>query len=144
LSLSDEAKDLLVWAYLGEIGGEAYFKALGDDPTFRALAALERDTARRVRGVLNQLDIKVPRGRIKRAREATPRLIPEGKDWAWFLAHGMDSIDQALAEFARLGDLAPECREIADQLIVHELAIKSVMQTGALDAVTVLLPRGVL
>ena len=131
--LPQEAVDLLKWAYLGEVGGEAWFAAQIDRaPEAREqltrLAELERATGEDIARILAAHDIEIEAEAVESARTGAARLLAEGKDWAWFRREaGQAAIDQAVAGYRRLGELAEACRPLAERLVAHEDIIRQEM-----------------
>jgi hypothetical protein len=126
--VGDEARELWVKAYQGEVLGEAYFAHLADhtdDPDHRAkleaLTALERCTREILVPVLQRLGIR-----------AEPDLailagVAAGTDFDYH--HMLEVVPPLAAEFLesymRLRPLAgAEDVAVVDQLIAHELALE--------------------
>lgn len=127
-----ERDELAVWAYEGEVFGEALFAALRDEATapdereeFEALRGLEAQTAAVARELLVRLGIDPPTAdaattnahRARSALAATTRM-----QLLDLLAHGAAP---AIERYERLAALLPDGeRWVADELVAHEVALR--------------------
>jgi hypothetical protein len=128
----DEFARLLVWAYRGEVQGEAMFDALagawaveGRGRDLLVLAELERQMALALVPLLRRyaLDGGDDERSRRVGRESAAAIA--GAGWDDFLNQFAPATDAALERYHRLRDLAPEPERVIDELIAHEEALQA-------------------
>ncbi len=128
----EEFARLLVWAYRGELQGEAMFGALagawaidGRAEDLLVLAELERRMACALVPLLRRYSLDGGDDeRSRRAgRESAAAIAGEG--WDDFLDQFAPATDAALARYHRIRDLAPDRDRVIDELIAHEEALQA-------------------
>ena len=128
----EEFARLLVWAYRGELVGEAMFGALADawaiegrGEQMLVLAELERRMALALVPLLRRYSLDGGDDERSRRTGRESAAAIAGKGWDDFLKQSAPATDAALARYHRLRDLAPDPDRVIDELIAHEEALQA-------------------
>ena len=127
-----EFADLLVWAYRGEVSGEAIFDALADAwadhdyaERLRVLAELERRMARRLTPLLTRHELDGGDDERSRTAGRDGAAVLAGDGWHDFLRMFAPVTDDALVRYRRLQSMATQPDPAFDLLIAHEEALQA-------------------
>ena len=125
----DDFRGLLLWAYRGEIRGEALFHGLAEQfpdaaDKLLVLAELERRMAAVLSRPLTDHEIEAgdTSDEVSRGRELAAASATLG--WQQFLAQFSPVTERALIRYRALRDLSPSADPAFDLVIDHEVALQ--------------------